>query len=693
MSDPNSASRSVALDAPETPEALEHIDVELGLQQARAYLTGFEQAHFSHHLQAIRAANLNGEQAIELECLQIMAASMQADSNPNQLLLKARELLGMAQARGALLAQAAAWRAIQWVQTRLKLHHAALESVAMAAELYQRSGHPALAMLMQVSRCPVLFMAEMYAELRQATTELLQEGAELTPAMYQLLLNNKASAAYYLANEEGNALLAKTYWQECLSTHQQSLLFTQQHGLAYAELVAHLNLAVVSATLGRAEDCRMHLGLLHEQCQGKPMQASWLLWERVSKVLLQCHEGSREQAWHALLALDAELVKAPAHGIGHRDATLQAMRVFGERWGYLDQALRASLMQLKQERSRKRELARALGETVNAVIERPRLLQENEQLTQHGSELELSLAQRNQELSAALAKVQAEASVRAAAEAALQQAHDELEQRVRQRTEELELAMRALMQQEKQLALSRMVAGMAHEMNTPLGNARMAASAIQERSQELGEQMAQGSLKRSQLQELLAGLSEGGALMDRALERVGDLVQRFKALDQPSSPEVRSEFDARELIETLSANWQHQLQQRGATLQLELPVALSVRGHPQALLQVLQQLFENSLRHGLAGRSDGQMRLAAHSDGGQLTLQWQDDGCGIPPEHLPRVFEPFFSTRLGQEGAGLGLTMVHSLVVDLMGGQIHATSPAPGLSRPGGARFELRLPV
>ncbi|MCV2367150.1 sensor histidine kinase [Roseateles oligotrophus] len=688
MIDPASATRPGALDT------LGHLDVEINLQQARAHVTGFEQAHFTQHLQAIRAATLSKEQAIELDCLQIMALSMQADANPNELLLRARELLGMGQARAALLAQAAAWRAIQWVQTRLKLHHAALESVAMAAELYQRGGHPALAMLMQVSRCPVLFMAEMYAELRQASTELLQEeAATLSPATHQLLLNNKASAAYYLANEESNALLAKTYWQECLSTHQQGLLFTQQHGLAYAELVAHLNLAVVNATLGRAADCRMHLRLLHEQCQGQPMQASWLLWERVSKVLVQCHEGQREQAWHALLALDAELINGPPHSSGHRDATLQAMRVFGERWGYLDQALRASLMQLKQERSRKRELARALGETVNAVIERPRLLQENEQLAQHGSELEISLAQRNQELSAALAKVQAEASVRAAAEAALQQAHDELEQRVRQRTDELGQAMRALMQQEKQLALSRMLAGMAHEMNTPLGNARMAASSIQERSQELASQAAQGSLKRSQLQELLAGLSEGGALMDRALERVSDLVLRFKALDQPSSSESRSDFNLVGLIEGLSANWQNQLKQRGATLQLEIPRALTLRGHPHALIQVLQQLFENSLHHGLAGRSDGLMRLAVRVDGQQLTLQWQDDGCGIPADHLPRVFEPFFSSRLGQDGAGLGLAMVHSLVVDLMGGQINVISPAPLLSRIGGTRFELKLPI
>ncbi|MCV2356253.1 HAMP domain-containing histidine kinase [Paucibacter sp. B2R-40] len=690
MSDPASAARPEALEA---LEAIDRLDVDISLQHARAYLTGFEQAHFAHHLQAIRAASLNGEQAIELECLQIMAMSMQADANPNELLLKARELLGMGQARGALLAQAAAWRAIQWVQTRLKLHHAALESVAMAGELYQRSGHPALAMLMQVSRCPVLFMAEMYAELRQASTDLLQEGAALSPAMHQLLLNNKASAAYYLANEESDALLAKVYWQECLTTHQQGLLFTQQHGLAYAELVAHLNLAVVNATLGRSADCHRHLGLLHEQCQGQPMQASWQLWERVSRVLLQCHEGSREQAWHALLALDGELTNGPPHSSGHRDATLQAMRVFGERWGYLDQALRASLMQLKQERSRKRELARALGETVNAVIERPRLLQENEQLTQHGTELELSLAQRNQELSLALAKVQAEASVRAAAETALQQAHDELEQRVRQRTDELGQAMRALMQQEKQLALSRMVAGMAHEMNTPLGNARMAASAIQERSQELADQTAQGSLKRSQLQQLLAGLSEGGALMDRALERVGDLVQRFKALDQPSSPEARSDFDLVTVVESLRANWNNQLQQSGAKLRLELPDALTLHGHPHALFQVLQQLFENSLRHGLAGRRDGNMWLTVHIDGQQLALQWQDDGCGIPPDHLPRVFEPFFSTRLGQDGAGLGLTMLHSLVVDLMGGQINVSSPAPGLSGHGGTRFELMLPI
>ncbi|MYM99269.1 sensor histidine kinase, partial [Rugamonas sp. FT81W] len=151
---------------------------------------------------------------------------------------------------------------------------------------------------------------------------------------------------------------------------------------------------------------------------------------------------------------------------------------YGRRWGHMEAALQAAIGQVAAERGQKRALCAALGETLSAVMERPQLQHQNALLAQHGTVLENSLMQRNQELGEALATLQREVAVRQAAERALQAAHDRLEQQVRERTDALGHAMRALMQQEKQLGLSRMVVGMAHELNTPLGNARVAASAI-----------------------------------------------------------------------------------------------------------------------------------------------------------------------------------------------------------------------
>ena len=694
MSDRDRIGRpSPTLESAGAAQALAPAQAE-ALELVRGHTTGFEQSFFAAHLTQLQSQALPAEQALELDAFQVLARSTTVPCDAQDLLLKGRDLLGLAQSHGFILAEAACWRAIQWVQTRLKLHHAALESVAQAVALYEQAGRSDLAQLMRVARCPVLFMAEMYPELRLTCAGLLQERADLPTALVQLVLNNAASAAYYLANEEADASQARAYWNECLALHQESLRLTQAHGLSYAEVVAHLNLAVVHATLGHGDACRTHLHQLHAQAGQGPMQASWLLWERLCKLLLQCREGSRDEAWHALLAFDAELASAPAVGVGHRDAVLHALRHFGERWGFMDQALRASLTQLQQERERKRELSRALGETVHAVMERPRLLQANESLTRHGSELELSLAQRNQELSHALAKVQAEASIRAAAEAALQRAHDELEAQVRARSAELEVAMRTLMQQEKQLALSRMVVGVAHEMNTPLGNARMAASTMQDQCMALRQLAREGQLRRSELDLGLSRLQEGAEMADRGLSRAAQLVERFKALAISQHQESAQVFNLAAQLRSWTQVWQGQLPSAGFRFELRgLPEQLRWPGFPRALHEVLQQLFDNCIHHAWVGRQEGCINLALSThtlaDGrAALTLQWQDDGQGIPPEHLPHVLEPFFSARLGQGGSGLGLSTAHSLVCTLMGGRMDLYS---GVGQ--GCRVEIELPA
>ena len=408
------------------------------------------------------------------------------------------------------------------------------------------------------------------------------------------------------------------------------------------------------------------------------------------------NSAQSEAAWEALLATARRLLDGGLNHAAAAEAALRTVNHIGRQRKRLDDALWAMETLLDQQLQARQALAQNMSDTLSVALEFPRLRQEKDRLMEQGFALEQSLAQRNQELSHALAKVQAEASIRAAAEAALKRAHDELEAQVLQRTAELEQAMRALMKQEKQLALSRMVAGMAHEMNTPLGNARMAASAIQAQGEGLSRSMAAGSVKRSQLSELIAGLHSGSALMERSLERVAALVERFKSLDSQGSTESAQSFDLCALIQDLSLSWQSHLQERQIHLQLELPETMQVFGHAHACVQLLQELFANSLGHGLGDQKQPPpclgLTLRLHPDLNQdlLELCWHDNGAGIAPEHLARVLEPFFSTRLGQSGAGLGLSMVHNLVVDLMGGQIQVFSPDPESGR--GTCVQLLLP-
>lgn len=657
------------------------------LQQVREFLTAFELAHFSTVLQQLVQSPLTASQRLESQAFQVLAMSLDPQALPHDLLLEAKNLQLQAQAQQHPMAQAAAWRAMQWIQTRMRLYHAALDSCARAGELYERCGQTALAVQMQAMRCTVLFGCEMHLELRQACADLLAQGDALSTPVRNLLLGYAASSAFYLAIEEADEASAAPHWEDCLALRAAGLHMARQAGLRYHECLGQLNLAAVHATRGDAGACRHALDAFHRLCGPDDIQPYWRLALRTIDVLLRCVEDERAAAWQGLLEFDAELAQEPPHSNGSREMVAYAIHRYGRRWGYLEQTLQASLGQIKAERRHKRDLATALGDALSAVMERPHLLHENAQLAQHGTALENSLTQRNAELNTALTRMQAEVTERLAAEAALQRAHDELEEQVRQRSAELELAMRALLQQEKQLGLSRMVVGMAHEINTPLGNARVAASAMSEQSQVLRQQLDEGQLRRSQLQELLGNLVQGGSLLERAIQQISQLVQRFKSLSSHPRQEAAGPLDLGELLRLCQANWRSQLDERAVTLTLRLPAAVPMAGYPEALFEVFQQLFENCLQHAFHGRDRGQITVDAVLDDGAIAIEWIDDGCGIAPENLSKVFEPFFTTRMGSTGTGLGLASVHSLVVDLMKGRV-SVDAAPD----GGTRVRLRLP-
>lgn len=248
--------------------------------------------------------------------------------------------------------------------------------------------------------------------------------------------------------------------------------------------------------------------------------------------------------------------------------------------------------------------------------------------------------------------------------------------------------MHSLMQQEKQLGLSRMVVGMAHELNTPLGNARVAASAITAQAASLQQTLVSGALRRSALDGWFDAVQQGGALVDRALCQISELVDRFKSLSGEPVQEAPSRFDLSDRLRFCAEHWRSSLQQRGITLVLEMPEQLWLVGYPGACQIVFQHLLDNCLMHAFAQRSAGQITVRTARDGPAVVIDWRDDGCGIEAEHLSRVFEPFFTTQLGLTGTGLGLASVHSMVVSMMRGQLSLESV-----RGQGCHFQLRLPA
>ena len=290
---------------------------------------------------------------------------------------------------------------------------------------------------------------------------------------------------------------------------------------------------------------------------------------------------------------------------------------------------------------------------------------------------------------------------RKAAANALREMNEALETRVADRTrdlatanatlsrtvEQLRQAQDELVRSERLASLGALVAGVAHELNTPLGSVLLVATTLGDGLEELREKLDRGDLKRSTLAEFLAQQTDAQSLIVRNAKRAADLIQRFKQVAVDQTSEQRRAFDLAEVVVEVIATLQPRLRKTSHHVEIAIEEGLVMDSYPGPLGQVLTNLVMNAMVHGL-GDQAGRVRIAAWADGDDdLVLEVADDGVGIPADHLPRIFDPFFTTKLGEGGSGLGLHIVFSLVERMLGGRIDVSS-VPGQ----GATFRLRLP-
>ncbi|KQP17661.1 ATP-binding protein [Pseudorhodoferax sp. Leaf267] len=290
-----------------------------------------------------------------------------------------------------------------------------------------------------------------------------------------------------------------------------------------------------------------------------------------------------------------------------------------------------------------------------------------------------------------------------ARQTALRELNQALETRVVQRTEalaeinavlarnveQLRAAQDELVRSGTMAALGGLVAGVAHELNTPLGNSLMAISALASVQQRLEAAMA-GGLRRADLQTYLAGLREGTDIALRNLRRAAELVQSFKqvAVDQTSAK--RRPFALHEVVHELVASLRPSYARTPYRIEVQVPASgLAMDSYPGALGQALAHLVHNAMLHAFEGCDHGTVRIDARlAADGAIVLRVCDDGRGIAPDLLDRIFDPFVTTRMGRGGTGLGLHISHNAVAQLLGGTLTVQS-APGE----GTCFALRMPA
>ena len=263
-----------------------------------------------------------------------------------------------------------------------------------------------------------------------------------------------------------------------------------------------------------------------------------------------------------------------------------------------------------------------------------------------------------------------------------------LEEQVNKRTQELLAAQDELVNSRKLAALGQLLSGIAHELNTPLGNALLGATALGAASAGIAERMADGlPLKRQELVNWVAQTRTGSELIEQNVDRALRLVERFRQLTDGSGRAERSSFDLREAVLRAWARVQTHLDVDHVRLACELPEGVKLDGYPDVLQQVLEQLLENACLHAFRGGRTGLIEVRARCSASSLTLEVRDDGTGMPAADVARAFEPFFSTTFGQGGSGLGLFVAHSLVTGMLGGSLQLDSQ-PGA----GTVVRLELP-
>lgn len=286
------------------------------------------------------------------------------------------------------------------------------------------------------------------------------------------------------------------------------------------------------------------------------------------------------------------------------------------------------------------------------------------------------IAERDDELIEAQAALRIEVAERDRSNADLSQAM----QRLRSTQDQL-------VQSEKMASLGGLVAGVAHEINTPIGVAYTAATTLQTRSRDLKDAYDEGQLRRSQLDKFVRQSSEIGDMIVKNLARAAELIQSFKqvAVDQTSSE--RRHFDLRAYIDETLLSLQPRLKKLPYEVHIECDVDVRIDGYPGAFSQVLTNLILNSVTHAFEGQGHGEIHIHAQRVDDEVHLRYEDDGIGMRSEHRKRIFDPFFTTKRGQGGSGLGMHIVYNLVTRTMGGSITLPSTSKGIA------FDIRFPL
>jgi signal transduction histidine kinase len=275
------------------------------------------------------------------------------------------------------------------------------------------------------------------------------------------------------------------------------------------------------------------------------------------------------------------------------------------------------------------------------------------------------------------------------------QLNADLEDKVYERTKELRtsldnltLTQQQLVEQEKMASLGELVAGVAHEINTPIGVGITAVSHLDHSISLIQNAFISGKLTKTEFSEMLETIHESADIISSNLGRAADLVKAFKSVAVDQSSAEKREIDLAEYIQDILTSLRPKLKREHHEINVKVDGRIILYCDPGTISQIITNLILNSLTHAFLPDTVGHINIAAHITGGTLHLTYSDDGEGIDSDIIERIFDPFVTTKRGQGGSGLGTHIIYNLVTQGLGGRIQCIS-----AKGQGCRFEITLPM
>lgn len=260
--------------------------------------------------------------------------------------------------------------------------------------------------------------------------------------------------------------------------------------------------------------------------------------------------------------------------------------------------------------------------------------------------------------------------------------------KVQEVLDELRQAQAELVETEKLAALGGLVAGVAHEVNTPVGVIVTGASALSGSARQLQAEFDQGNAKKSTVRRFLERVSETAMLIEKNATRAAGLIESFKTIAVDRTSGSRRRFDLAEYVADVCASLSPETDRTPHQLAISGEPGIVCDGFPGALSQVVTNLLINALRHGFPDGRAGRIEIAVGREGDDAWLRCTDNGVGIGADMRARIFEPFYTTARDRGGSGLGLYVVRNIVTSTLGGRIEV-SALPG----GGTQFDVTFPL